>query len=361
MRPVLLLACLLALPAAAPPPAVPLYKSFGRWFVACDNIRSCEARGFDEVTRADLRVIRDAGPAAPANLVLSVAEGALDRGALRLDGAPLDLSGPAWTSAGGGPDSATLSTSDPQAIAAFIAAARNAHALTLDPPATSPGGAPAASAPSDDASPRLVPLDGFTAALLLMDAVQGRPSTPTALIAPAGPGRPPPAPPLPPAPAWVRPAPLTAAEARTLVARARGLSSPEFGTCPLTGPADVAALDAAHAIAIRSCYLAAYQSSSLVVIFPRRGGGAPRPVHLTLPGVPGDSAQGPDMVEPSFDPATGQLSTAAKGRGLGDCGLMASWTWSGGAFRLTSLAYQDQCGGAEPGDSPVLFRVRSHR
>ncbi|MBV9537455.1 MAG: DUF1176 domain-containing protein [Acidisphaera sp.] len=349
MRARLLLALVAVLPAAAapaaaaPPPAVPLYRTFGRWIVACDNTRSCEARGFDEVTRADLRLLRDAG-AAPARLVLSAGD-PFDVTALRLDGAALPLHAPAWTTdtSDGG---TALATDDPRAVAAFIGAARNAHALTLD----------AAPASGDD-PPRLVPLDGFTAALLLVDAVQGRPGTSGALVAPAGANQPPAAPPVPPAPVWVRPRPLSAAEARAIAARLRTLRSPSFDVCDVTDPPTVDALDAGHAIAIRPCYRAAYQTSYLVEMFPR-GGGPPVPLRLTLPGVPGDEPQGPDMVEADFDPASGRLTTAAKGRGLADCGLSAAWTWSRGAFRLTSLAYQEPCGGALPGDWPTLFRTR---
>lgn len=345
MRAVLLLAGLVLLPAAAPPPPVPVYRSFGRWFVACDNVRSCEARGFDEVTRADLRVTRDAGAAPP--FLLLTAEDPLDVSALRLDGAPLDLPAAVWKADAPSQSSlGTLSISDPKAIAAFIAAARNAHALTLE-------AAPA----SADKDRRQIPLDGLTAALLLMDAVQGRPGTQTPLIAPAGTGAPPPAPPLPRAPVWVRPPPLTAAETRAIIAGARSLSSPEFDTCTVDQPTTVAALDATHALAIRPCYMAAYQGSSLVEVFPRRGG-APVPVNLALPGLPRDDRQGPDMVDPDFNSKTGTLSTAAKGRGLADCGMSVSWVWSAGAFRLINLVFDDQCGGAEPGDWPTLFRTK---
>ena len=181
-----------------------------------------------------------------------------------------------------------------------------------------------------------------------------------ALIAAKGESSPLPPLPLPSAPAWTPPPPLTAAETRDIIARVRRMRSPEFGDCTQDAVPTVSALDASRAIAIRPCYMAAYQGSSLVVMFPRRGGDTV-PVKLPLPGLPGDQAQGPDMVGPEFDPKTGQLVTSAKGRGLADCGISASWTWSAGAFRLTNLAYQDQCGGAEPGDWPTLFRTGERR
>ncbi len=337
MRRIALLAAALLLSAAAPPPAVPVYRQFGRWLVACDNTRACVARGFDEVTRAQLDLVRPAGDARP-KLILS-ADGAFDPAALRLDGKPLPLSAPAWSKATDG-----VSTDDPAAVDAFVAAARNAHAITLDPPP--PNGA--------DWS---IPLDGFTAALLLVDAVQNRPGTPTALVAARGPAAPPPAPPVPPAPRPTRPPPLTGPEQADLVRRAGRLRSPAFDPCTVREPPSVFALDAANALAIRPCYMAAYQGSSVVAVLPRNGG-PDRPLKLPLPGVPGHATDGPDMVDPDFDPATGTLSTASKGRGLADCGSSESWVWSDGAFRLKALGYQEQCGGTAPGDWPTLFRTR---
>ena len=327
---------LAAIMLAAASPA-PVYRSFGRWLVACDNTRSCIARGFDEGTSAELDVARDAGPA-KAVLTLS-AEDPIQAAAVQIDGHALALSAPAWVSKDG-----VLSTSDPAAVDAFIAAVRNGDTITLD------------HGPSKDDQPRTVPLAGFTAALLLVDAVQGRPGTPGALITSGGTASVPAAPHLPPAPVWVVPPKLSHAEEERLTKQAGGLHSPFFDPCTVTDPAEVYPLDAAHALAIRPCYLAAYQGSSVVAVLPR-GGGAPVPVKLALPGVPDNASDGPDMVDPEFDPAAGLLSTHSKGRGLGDCGSEEEWVWSGGAFRLKALSYQDQCGGTAPGDWPTLYRT----
>ena len=339
----LLLAACVSLLGAAPPPAVPTYRQFGRWLVACDNTRSCVARGFDEVTQAQLQLRRPAGNAA-ATLALSAAD-PFDVAALQLDGKKLALPSPAWSK-----DATAASTQDPAAVDAFIAAVRNGHALTLD------------ATPSNGDAPRTMPLDGFTAALLLVDAVQGRPDTPSALVAGRGTAAPPPVPALPPAPRWAAPPPLTRAETDRLLKEAARLRSPGFDACNVKDAPEVHALDAANALAIRPCYMAAYQGSSVVAVLPRAGGAA-RPLTLALPGVPGRNGKGtatdgPDMVDPDFNPATGTLSTVAKGRGLADCGSSEGWVWSDGAFRLKSLSFQDQCGGVEPGDWPTLFRTR---
>lgn len=324
--------------AAAPLPDVPVYREFGRWLVACDNTRACVARGFDEVTQAQLDLTRSAGEAAPT-LSLSAAD-PIDLGAIRLDDKPLAFPAPAWSS-----KDDTVFTSDPAAIAAFVAAARDAHAITLD------------AAPQKDDPPRAVPLNGFTAALLLMDAVQGRPGTPTSLVASKGTDTPASMPSLPPAPTWIAPPSLSHTEVERLTRQAGRLHSVAFDPCEVHEAPKVFALDQTSALAIRPCYMAAYQGSSVVAVLGRSDG-TERPLKLTLPGLPKPTTDGPDMVDPEFDPATGTLFSSSKGRGLADCGLSEAWVWSKGAFRLTSLNYQAQCGGAAPGDWPPLFRTR---
>lgn len=333
---------LLLLAAAAPPPTVPVYKVFGRWIVACDNTRSCEARGFDDTSAADLRVLRAGGDARPS-VILSSAETAPDGNAIRLDGAPLPLSSPAWTRGSASPgDPGQISTDDPAAVRAFVARARDSHTLQL-------GG------PDSDT----VPLDGFSAALLFMDAAQGRPGTATPLVASAGAGEPLPSLALPRPPPWRAAPPLSEAEDRALRKRASRLPSPAGETCDQTEAPDSYPLDAATALVLRPCKMFAYQGSSLAYVMPRHGANPARPVSLPLPGLPKDQSgmEGPEMMDPSFDPATGQLSTVYKGRGPADCGLAASWRWHAGEFHLLSLSFQGQCGGSGPGDWPTLYRT----
>ena len=50
------------------------------------------------------------------------------------------------------------------------------------------------------------------------------------------------------------------------------------------------------------------------------------------------------------------LSSFFKGRGIGDCGEEASWTWTGGAFRLNSYITLPECRGVASDDWITLFR-----
>jgi hypothetical protein len=65
----------------------------------------------------------------------------------------------------------------------------------------------------------------------------------------------------------------------------------------------------------------------------------------------------PIMINPGFDTETATLSTFAKGRGPGDCGTEAGWTWDGKAFRVTLYRSMPYCRGVTLDDWPVLYRA----
>jgi hypothetical protein len=335
---------ILATPAqAADLPAVPLYKTFGRWIVACDNVRRCEARGFDEYTRADLRIIRDAGPATPT---VTFSWDELPAPAtLRLDGQPLALPTPPWTA---NKADETLATSDPAAIATFIATIRNGQRITT-------AANPAAG----------IPLQGLVAALLLVDAVQGRPGTPTALVAPRGNNGVPGAPGLPGKPAWHPATALTTAETAAVIEKAQRSEAfrdqNKDAVCTSQGvplpPPEAFALQPDRALVLEQCGLAPYNQGIIAIITPRDDK-APEPFKASLPllGREEGTVNG-SLFNGGFDPKTGTLSTAYRGRALSDCGYSARWIWSNGAFQLSEFAMLGPCGGAKLGDWPILYRT----
>lgn len=71
----------------------------------------------------------------------------------------------------------------------------------------------------------------------------------------------------------------------------------------------------------------------------------------------------PQMVataDEDFDPATGELVAASKGRGLGDCWERESWVWDGRAFVHASETTTGMCRLVAPGgpwDLPTLVSV----
>lgn len=324
----------------------PSYDTYKSWLVACDNGLTCEAKGFARggETGADLRFIRAAGPNGALEARVSVATDTRDDlGDLRIDGAPLQLDESAWhIKVDHTNNIATLSTTRPAAVAAFVSRLRNGAKLAL----------------GSDAS-TYIPLDGMVAALLRIDERQGRAGGATALIrkgaAPAS--QVPPAPPLPVVPARKIAAQLSAQEEKSLIARTKRVR--DASTCEENASKYLEeaayALDARTALVFLPCIQGAYQGSSDVFIAPRTGGGAPEPVKLSdAEGGASDAL----LFEPNFDPATGTLSTFGKGRGLTDCGFRAEWIWDDQAFRMSSAARQETCGGVAPGDWPTLYRSR---
>jgi Protein of unknown function (DUF1176) len=331
--------------AATPAPPVQSYNTYKSWLVACDNTLSCEAKGFDRESgaRAQLSISREAGPQGKLQAVVS-AENQFGADDIRLDGIKLPLM-PGWHR-GDAADGADLTTDSPAAIRDFVTRIRNGKTLSL----------------LDDDT--IVPLDGFTAALLRMDERQGRLGGETALLNP-GPARAdkvPAAVPTPRIPAHPVTATLYRGESARLIAETRrngaGTLREEQCATEVGAMQPVAyALDQRRALVLVPCIMGAYQGD-YVGFLADRSDGKVRELKLPLPYLGDDPDHGTisGLTEAEFDPTSGMLSIRAKGRGLADCGTAAIWGWNDDIFRLISLAMQRECGGVEPGDWPVLFR-----
>ena len=342
MAKILLLLAAAASASGPAPETVQSYDSYRSWFVACDNTLACVAKGFsDSDAGAEIRIERGAGPEGVAIVSISANHG-FALGDVAIDGRPAGLTAPAWQLTTS--DGETLATSDdPGAVRAIVQRLRMASKLTL-------GG---------DLS---VPLDGFAAAVLRLDDRQGRVGGVTALLktGPLPAARVPAAPIAPRIPHHPIRAQLAAGEEARLIASVRTSEKAEFdkegcGETPELPEAH--ALDEGRALVLIPCIMGGYQGSSLAFIAPRAGGAAHRLIAPTpYRGKGSDGSSAAYFTESSFDPKTGMLSMAAKGRGLADCGMSASWIWDGGAFQLSEMTLQQSCGGIAPGDWPTLFR-----
>jgi hypothetical protein len=335
---------LVVLAALATGQATPSYDSYKSWFTACDNVLTCEAKGFEAGTSdyPDLRFTRDGGPAANTEVVLSApfSAGATD---LQVDGKPLPLDAAAWKIERRD-DFSTFSTDQPAAVDALIAQLRNARRLQLGAHAS-------------------IPLDGLVAALLRMDDRQGRVGGVTALIrkGPAPATKVPAPPPLPIVPIRSATSSLSPGEDERLIARVKATRAALIKNQQCQADDELQdtaayALDARSALVFIPCALGAYQGSSLVFVIPR-GSGTAAPFNGALPFGKADDGTF-QLTEPDFDPKTGSISTFGKGRGLADCGLSARWIWNGNRFQLSEAAFQGACGGSSPGDWPTLYRSK---
>ncbi len=329
--------------AAAPP--VQSYDTYKSWLVACDNTLRCEAKGFNREggSRAEFAIFRDAGPRGKLRAVIA-ADQPFDSNDIKLDGRTLSL--PAgWTRAGGG-DVQGFTTSSLAVVRNFVQQVRNGTALDL---------------PGDDTT---IPLDGLTAALRRMDERQGRVAGETAFLTPgtAPSEKVPAALPVPHIRAHAVTARLDTKEEAALIARTRrsaaGTLREELCDAdPYEMEPMAYALDQRRALVLIPCGMGAYQGWYVGFLADRSGGDV-HALKLPLPYQGDDPDHGmiSGLTEVEFAPTNGTLSVFDKGRGLADCGLAASWVWDGENFRLAAASMQNECGGAEPGDWPVLFR-----
>ena len=197
-------------------------------------------------------------------------------------------------------------------------------------------------------------LNGAWGALLYMDERQGRLGTPTAALRRGR--RPLSIIPAPPALPVVVAAPRTTE--RPLVIPAARIAEVrrqyECRTEDVGGEAsqDTAALGNGRTLIMLSCGAGAYNFSSMPLIAWRDGGAIriePARVDVERDYDP-DADQGGEadkflVTNADFDAATMSINEYAKGRGLGDCGVSASYVWDGTMFRLTEQSEMSECRG----------------
>lgn len=320
--------------AAAAASAQGEVRIFKDWYVACDNIWSCEAGtlsddGSEIFTAQVVRVHRAGGPDAPLRIELTPQEEqARGPASLVIDGAkPLtgaqDDDGDTW-----------LAEDRTMAAARGLAGGRSARVVLSDGSAVP------------------ISLAGSSAALRYIDAVQQRAGTNGAIVA-TGPGSDAALPPAMPK--------LTARAATSLIELPDLKNYPELIAetgCDLRmeGAEDgVVSLGQRNgsdmALVLIACDSGAYNFGSVVMIAERpmedpNAGWTFRKARFETPPGWSDDGQVAQVVNASFDPATGILSEYAKGRGPGDCGTANEFAWDGEQFRLAERHLMDECRGA---------------
>ena len=329
--PFLLLAAAAASPTGPVPGEVKIFKD---WYVACDNIWSCEAGTLSDdaselFTAQVVRIRREGGPDAPFRIELTPQEEQA-KGPARLvidDGKPHsgtpDSEGDTW-----------LDEAQSMAIARGLANGKSARVVL------------------SDGSAIPISLAGSSAALRYIDAIQQRAGTSGAIVA-----------------TGAKPDTAQPPETPQLTARAATslIELPDLKAYPkvvadsgcefrMEGAEDRVEPLGQHngkdmALVLIACDSGAYNFGSAVMI-------AERPMedpdarwtfrNAKFDGETGcgDEEQVAQVVNASFDPATGTLSEFAKGRGLGDCGTANSYAWDGEQFRLSERHEMDDCRGA---------------
>lgn len=327
-------------------PQVQPLKQFKDWTIGCDNARSCTALGLspDEGMMGPyVRITRsgtaDAAPSISFAMVLDDGVQATSPGLkLSLDGK--DIPGlPTQPLKATIADEVARAELPTDQTAAFIAALRNGTRLNirlLDG--------------SKEAANGAISLAGSAAAMLYMDDQQKRIGTVTALArkgdAPASS--------IPPVPEL----PVVAAKRMTDLSKSKpslpaGIVRPKGEFCK-EYPDMVVGLSAGQTLWGLCSDAAAYNFDYTFFV---AGQGRPKPAAFTAHGLVQDRDSGV-MTSPALSDDGMTLGSFAKGRGLGDCGVMAEWAWDGSAFKLMRATMMDSCRGVLPDDWPVLFQAR---
>lgn len=326
---------LLAAAASSTPtnPAPGEVKTFKDWYVACDNVWSCEAGTLaamdgDFTGAMAVRIFRDGGPNARFQITLRPGEeDAQGAAKLKIDARPafggvLNSDGDSW-----------LNEKQVPGIARALANGSKAAVILSDGKAIN------------------VSLAGSSAALRYMDAVQQRAGTAGAIVA-TGSKSDSAQPPLTPR--------LTARKAPAIT----GL--PDMKDYPaviaatkceyrMEGVGDsVYPLDRRGGkdlvLALIACDSGAYNFGAVAMIAERPTGDVKAkwkfsPARFDVTPSWGGEDQVTQVVNADFSPETGSLFDRSKGRGPGDCGIASNYIWDGTMFRLSERELMDECRG----------------
>lgn len=336
---------LLALAASAD--AAPASKTFRDWTAGCDNLFGCTALSLPSEVDPDvafLKLERLGGAGGQVKLTLRVrVEGltAPQSAQLDLDGAPFPAPKKPLPAALVDEEGATFAI--PAADAeTLIAAARKATKLTVF----------LAGKLYD------VSLNGSVAAMLWIDEQQGRLGTTSALIRRGPSVAVPPAPTLPVVLAKATdtlPA-IDAKAQKTLAGTLRKtLTKADRDLCEAPDPDitdSVWPLGGALRLVGLVCSRGAYNVTSAFWLVDGNDVAKAKKVAFPQIGAAADNS----LTNADFDPKTGAMSYFNKARGIGDCGTLGAYAWTGSAFAMTALSEMGECRGIGVDDWPTLFR-----
>jgi len=313
-------------------------RRFRDWTAVCDNINTCTAYGPADENSGFVMVKLEAGPGATPRV--HAGSWSLPSDASRI---LLDIDGRNYAGKMEALDEADPVLTIRSASAQLISAIANGRGMTLSAGGETTG----------------VSLSGAAAALLWIDERQGRLGTTTALIrkgerpasaVPAAPSAP-----LITAGAPVAQSNLPKSLARQVAALApvRQCADDNQGGPAINEEWGVSRLGSDTLLWSVPCGAGAYNFSQLYVTSANDGSGA-RAVLFPTSGEAQDV-----LVNSNFDPSTNSLSAFGKGRGLGDCGQMATWAWTGREFALVEEDHMGDCLGVHWEFWPSTWRARN--
>lgn len=323
----------LALPAPAQTVKPGVLKTFGDWTVGCDNAGRCKAVALDpgyaesdahDLPDLPLMVVREAGPNRWASVVVTDAVRPTMRIVVTVDGRQAGVIPGATGRVEG------------EAAQPLIGALLRGHQARL----------------SMENWTVSYMLTGLSAALRYMDAEQKRTGTVGALVAKGSAPDKAIAPSLPmvqTVSAIGRPASLAPARIAAL-RKTAGCGIAAYTDDP---PApEFHALGGGETLVLLPCDSGAYNFISSLYVLGRDG--KVRAAETDAPTGMDPDAKVPSVVNGSFE--RGVLSSYAKGRGIGDCGVIQQFAWDGRRFRLIEQTEMSECRGST--DYITTWRAR---
>lgn len=296
-------------------------RTFRDWVVGCDNRLACTAvaLGPDDAEFPTLRiVVSRAGGGALPRLIVDSDDDVAPPVTITIDGKTIARGGR------GGDETVVFAGDEARRLVDAIAQGRTGQLVA--------GKAESA-----------IALNGASAALRYMDERQRLVGTTAALIA-RGPDRPTVSPPALPVVTRVRPAGRATRPVPAQITAMRRLADceVEFLDEAQLRP-ETHALGGGATLILLPCGAGAYNFLSAVFVIG--GDGVLRPATFDAStGLDPEVADVPQLVNAGF--GEGLLSSHAKGRGFGDCGVLQRFAWDGARFRLTEQSEMTECRGS---------------
>lgn len=344
--PLFLLTCLLAGHVQADP----LQAVYNDWQVSCDNLNYCTTRNSQDGQELVLKITREAGGEGRSSVNIEYQPSGDEQNPgqpianrLQLDGKMLTFNHREWDIS-----KKELSTTNRVVVNEFINTIRDGKAIQLGGKLESPQTAHPA-----------VSLKGLKAALLAVDAQQGRVGTKSAWVSrgikplsavpaiPVAPVR----------PRFSEPHPLSDTEISAITQNAAAtIDNNDCSLEPSEREVHLFALSNDKALMTVNCDMGAYNLFVLGFTVSRQAPYKAEDLTLNMPFKLGDDEQSPELINADFDQKTGELSTFDKGRGIGDCGVASRWIYDGQQFQLTAFSSEPSCDGYNTrGEWPVLW------
>lgn len=305
-------------------------QKFRDWLAVCDNVGTCNALGPASEGTGWVRISMAAGPEARPEVAVGFWP---DSGADMTDIVTVTVDGEAFEARQETGDSAP-----PAAVVPSDRAAALTQAMAQGTSMSLRSGEEAVS----------MSLTGAAAALLWIDERQGRLNTTVALMRKGS--RPASSVPAAPAPPRIEPAPGVSQagygdqDGQTLPAAIEAL--PAVVQCradtahnpDMQAVISSARLDANTVLWSVPCGSGAYNSADAWFTATPQG---TNPRQILFPRASGEPYD--LLTNAGYDPTTREMHAFNKGRGLGDCGLADSWTWTAQGFVLKASSEMSEC------------------